>query len=391
MAFHRAQKLRELGQFPKVIMFGSVLMQYTSSGSRPGNDLPISTMHNWTKQWWMTAFRKWVPRESDSKFDIDWMEACSQGLAAGKEAKAALDWGHLVIDEGQDFPPEMYVALGTLSKQLGNGGDRPRITVFADDNQRLQIHRNSETDGIRKSLFIAGDIKRNFVLRKNFRNSYEIARFACHFQVGQPSGQAELPERRGDIPSTLLCDSDQQLCDFIARKVKGSPGKQVGIIVCGPSREVTRTYNRLLMRVERSKVKAKVQMYVNGDKNRRASNLDFESTDTITILHQQSAKGLEFDIVFFVGLQRMDMGVSGGLNERMVLYVMCSRARSELFLAFSELDASAAMPAAMALMPPPSAKLCNYVGLGNFDGVVEKVIAGVEWLAATSPDGGVAA
>ncbi len=132
-------------------------------------------------------------------------------------------------------------------------------------------------------------------------------------------------------------------------------------------------------------------MYVNGDKNRRASDLDFESTDTITILHQQSAKGLEFDIVFFVGLQRMDMGVSGGLNERMALYVMCSRARSELFLAFSELDASAAMPAAMALMPPPSTKLCNYVGLGNFDGVVERVIAGVEWLETASPDGGVAA
>ncbi|MBR1274281.1 AAA family ATPase [Bradyrhizobium sp. AUGA SZCCT0283] len=386
MAFHRAKKLHELGQRPKVIMFGSVLMQYTSGGSRPDGDFSISTMHNWAKRWWMNAFRKWPPRELGSLFDIDWIEICSKGLAAAKETAVALDWGHLVIDEGQDFPPEMYVTLGLLSKQLGKGGEKPRVTVFADDNQRLQIHRNSETAGIRKSLFITGDVNRNFLLRKNFRNTKEIAKLAGHFQVGQTSGQAELPERRGDVPSILICDSDQELYDFVARKVKGSPGKQIGVIVCGPSREVTRTYNKLSMRVERSKAKAKVQMYVNGDKKRPASSLDFDSADTVTVLHQQSAKGLEFDIVFFVGLQRMDLGISGGVNERMALYVMCSRARSELFLAFSELDVSAPMPTGMALMPPPSAKLCNYVGVGGFDGTVEKVIAGVEWLAPVFND-----
>ncbi|MET3160007.1 AAA family ATPase [Bradyrhizobium diazoefficiens] len=382
MAFHRAKKLNELGQRPHVIMFGSVLMQYTSGGSRPGGDFSVSTMHSWAKRWWMSAFRKWPPRESGSLFDIDWIEICSKGLAAKKEA-AALDWGHLVIDEGQDFPPDMYVTLGLLSKQLGTEGDRPRITVFADDNQRLQIHRNSETAAIQKSLFIAGDPKRNFSLRKNFRNTKEIAKLAGHFQVGQNSGQAELPERRGDIPSILIADSDHELYEFIARKVKGSPGKQIGVIVCGSSREVTRSYNKLLMRVERSKAKAKVQMYVNGDKDRQASSLDFESADTVTVLHQQSAKGLEFDVVFFVGLQRMDLGISGGLNERMALYVMCSRARSELFLAFSELDASGAMPPSMALMPPPSAKLCKYVGIGAFDGGAEKAVSTVEWLGST--------
>jgi len=89
-----------------------------------------------------------------------------------------------------------------------------------------------------------------------------------------------------EIFSLLLCNgslrsscasvhsnSEVRASDNVARKVKGSPGKQIGVMVCGPSREVTRTYNKPSMRVERSKAKANVQMYVNGDKNRPASSL----------------------------------------------------------------------------------------------------------------------
>lgn len=378
MAFHRAQKLRELGQRPHVIMFGSVLERYTSSGQRDDARISTSTMHAWAKHWWQAAFRKWPPRPVGSQWDWDWPSICAQAISADPNAAKALDWGHLIIDEGQDFPLDMYVTLGLLTQELGTEGARPQITVFADDNQRLQVDKNSETAGIRKSLFVEKDPARNFVLKKNFRNTAEIARFAAHFQVGQPSGKAELPDRHGDLPAVLLCGSDQDLSDFIARKVKSSPGKQVGVIVHGASRKVTQTYNRLSARIKDGK--AKVQMYVNGDKNRTAKLLDFSSTDTVTVLHQASAKGLEFDIVFFVGLQRVDLSSSGGVNERMALYVMCSRARAELFLAFYDLDPTAPLPPATALLPPPNRKLCRYVGLGRFESAVDDALSRVEWI-----------
>lgn len=386
MAFHRAQKLRELGQSPHVIMFGSVLMNYTSGGSHPAKSIPVSTMHNWSMSWWSKAFKRTPPRQVDSRFDIDWAAVCSEGLCARGDVSLALDWGHLIIDEGQDFPSEMYIALGMLARGVGDKESRPRITVFADDNQRLQVDKNSETAGIRKNLFIAKDEKRNYTLKKNFRNSYEVARLAVYFQVGQASGQPEMPDRHGDLPSVLLSANHYDLSEFIARKVKSSPGKQVGVIINGPASDVKRTYNRLAERLKDTKIK--VQMYTNADKEKwPAKNLDFESLDTVTILHRNSAKGLEFDIVFFIGLQRTDLDASGGINERMALYVICSRSRFELFLAFSELDRKAKMPAAIAILPPPDAKLCNYVGLGAFADCVDEALTGIQWLIPT-PDPG---
>lgn len=379
MAFHRARKALELGQIPQVIMFNSVLMKYASGGPEQINGVGVSTMHKWGRQWWLGAMRKWMPTDPVDHYQIDWKQVCATALpqiTAGNGSK--FDWGHLIIDEGQDFPEDMYMALGLIASALSRHGHHARITVFADDNQRLQIDANSETAAIRKNLFIEGAEDRNFTLRRNFRNTREIAGMAAHFQVGNVSGQAELPERRGEVPTVIFTANDRDLTDFIARKVKASPGRQTGVIVHGPKSTVTRAYNQIKTRIEGTKLK--VQVYISGDKNRTADMLDFDSPDTITVLHERSAKGLEFDIVFFLGLERIDLDGSGGLNERMALYVMSSRAREELFLAAADLDPAHDLPAGIALLPPPDAGLCAYAGLGSIDGHTERLLEHVEWI-----------
>ena len=368
MAFHRAQKLEKLGQSPHVIMFNKVLAKYTSNRSDVAPKVGVSTMHSWAGKWWRRATGSWPPTIAGDQWSHDWSEICARALnAVHNGASRRFTWGHLIIDEGQDFPPQMYMTLGMMLKQMEAHGSAAQITIFADDNQRLQADRNSRIKDIKNFLFIGGAADRIFSLKKNFRNTRPIAAFAKHFQVGNESGIAELPEEEGENPQVVFAANDRDIADFIARKTKINPGKQVGVIVFGGSADVKRAYNQGKMRISELAKPPGLQMYLSGHKTHTDEALDFESGNTITFLHAQSAKGLEFDIVFLLGMEGMSVDTSGFFNERMALYVMSSRARSELYIAFKDIDPDAGLPASCRLLPRPSVNLCRYVGLGSLE------------------------
>lgn len=369
MAFHRAQKLGKLGQEPYVIMLNKVLAKYTAARSNVAPDVGVSTMHTWTGKWWRRATGSpRPPMVTGDRWAHDWNSICAKAISAFQNgASKKFSWGHLVIDEGQDFPPQMYMALGMMSRQLEAHGVAVQVTIFADDNQRLQVDRNSRIKDIKNYLFLGAAADRLFVLRKNFRNTRPIAAFAKHFQVGNESGIAELPDVDGENPQVVFAANDRDIADFIVRKAKINPGKQIGVIVYGGAKDVKRAYNQVNSRIGELAKPPKLQMYLNGHDTHTDKALDFESGNTITFLHAQSAKGLEFDIVFFLGMEGMNPDTSGLLNERMALYVMSSRARSELYIAFKDIDPRAELPASYRLLPRPSKNLCRYVGLGALD------------------------
>lgn len=379
MAFHRAQKLQKLGQKPHVIMFNKVLARYTSTRSGVAEDVDVATMHTWVGKWWRHATGSWPPMIAGDRWSHDWNEVAARALNALGQGKGdRFSWGHLVVDEGQDFPPEMYLGLGVMMQQLQAKGLPGQVTIFADDNQRLQASRNSRIKDIRDNLFLKGKDDRNFVLRKNFRNTRPIAEFARYFQVGNESGMSELPDKDGQKPEVVFAPSDRDLADFIARKAKAIPGKQVGVLVYGFKNQVKRTYNQVKARVEAGKTPYRVQMYLSGSDDHTDEALDFDTANTITVLHAQSAKGLEFDIVYFVGMEGMSVDSSGFHNERMALYVMSSRARSELYIAFSDIDPGARIPDSCRLLPRPSSGLCRYIGLGAVDQAMPAICTAIE-------------
>lgn len=377
MAFHRAQKLKSLGQDPKVIMYNRVLRRYTSKRGNVAPDVPVETMHTWVNGWWRRCSGRAFPRVSGSTYDIDWQVLGTDAvvLAADDSRKHKIAWGHLLLDEGQDFPPSMYLAMGQIQSVLKIKDVPTQLTIFADDNQRLQAERNCRISDIRMNLFISGDPNRNFVLTKNFRNTKQIAKFAAYYQVGNESGASELPERDGDVPQVVFAKNDREVADLVANNAKGKPNKQIGVIVCGSSKAVKRVYNQLKARIDSGGMDTIVQTYVSGDDDHSDDKLDFESKGSITVLHPQSSKGLEFDIVFFVGMERMTMDSSGFLNERMTLHVMASRARSELYVVYSDIDPDAVLPDSTHILPRPVDKLCRYVGLGALRDRIGDVVA----------------
>jgi DNA helicase-2/ATP-dependent DNA helicase PcrA len=380
MAFHRAQRMKELGQEPTVVMYNSVLRDYSSSRSGVAPSVPVFTMHRWVRSWWQRGRMGRLPTIGLNTYEPDWAVIADlvMDLPPDSNKIGLLDWGHLLVDEGQDFSESMYYAFGKVIRHLSKYGASPRLTVFADDNQRLHINTNCSVNDIAKNLRIAGDKSRNFLLSKNYRNTRPIAKFSQYFQVGRSSGSANLPDRLGEIPSVGFFGGDQELADFIVRKAQLSPGKQIGVVVQGNAGRVKRTYNQLEMRAKKFNIT--VQYYLHKDRE-IIRRLDFDSIGTITVLHQNSSKGLEFDLVFYVGLEQIDPRETGGLNERMAMYVMTSRARDELHLCFSDVDLKRPPPTGLRLMPSPDCNLCRFEAASSDASLLGAYLNQVEWQA----------
>lgn len=337
IAFHRAHVLGRLNRRPRVMMYNKVLSRYTSSRGEVAPDAKVSTLHKWVWDWWgsITRYGAKPPSQDADAWTHDWgriQETAVQKAMAGDGA-SRVNWGHLIIDEGQDFPPSMYSALKVIMDVVNSRGVQPKAsaTVLADENQRLTMHRNSSTKEIRANLGLDG--QEVYCLKKNYRNSKQIAEFAGQFYVGLPSGRPELPRRSGDLPvvSVVKRDTDDKFltacAEKIARYAKAKRTEEIGVLV--PSnKERKKIINRLEGRLEGSGVV--IQSYASKDEDWPAENLEFDTPGHLTVLNFSSAKGLEFDSVFIVDPGALVGPGAAELNVKMSLYVMCSRARVAL-------------------------------------------------------------
>ncbi len=337
IAFHRADYLAKVGQAPRVIMFNKVLRQFASRRGDVAASAVVQTIFQWVFAWWRVNMgAAALPCVGSDKWHHDWPAIQSALLTTifDKGERTRASWGHLLIDEGQDMPPEMYVALNTVMHVLNSlgAGTRTAITVFADDNQRLQPGRNSTVNDIRQALGLHQGDKNVFALRRNYRNTFEIASFAAKFYVGHPSGIPALPTgKNGALPTVLEAQAateDLNLSLFAARiaNFAKARGQEIGVFV--PNNRVRKKMcNKISARVGEA---IKVQSYASGDPDEPAESLRFDENGYITVLNYASAKGLEFETVFVVDPMRCTTAGGAGLDLKMALYVLCSRGRTGL-------------------------------------------------------------
>lgn len=378
MALHRAMKLAQLGKNPQLIMFNRVLARYTNSGDSK-TTVKVSTMHQWIYQWWRGSTilkKKRIPEIKIDKFNkrFDWKAIFQEIIQINdKKSLNELNWGHLLIDEGQDFEEDMYFALHNISGYFRSHGLESMITVFADDNQRLQISQNSSISDICEMFSIEDcDTLRKYSLTKNFRNTLETAKFAKHFQVNDHEVLQRPPTRKGQIPSIYFLDSMDTIIKFISRIVSNFPGKQHGIIVEGSKSDVHEYYKQISQSKEFKDVK--VNAYISGWKSFSDEKLDFISSNTITILNKQSAKGTEFDYVFYVGLEKASFVDSEGINEKMSMYVMSSRPREGLYILFNNVSLDSSYMDILKIFPNFENEICNYTGFGPLKGKEKQIL-----------------
>ena len=244
LAFHRSARLASSGQKVQIIMFNNVLKRFVNNtdGFDLGN-VDVSTMHSWVPKWFRGAMGFYPPKIGPYKFDWRKMlELIDQANDVNVLRK--LDWGHLVIDEGQDFPPDMYRTLSTTRYKLDDAGiDGAAVSVFADDNQSITNDRSS-VEQIRNTLNIKDDENRFWRVHKNYRNNKEIAEFSRCFQI-RGAQSARLPDKESGVqPSVMMTELLKGVLDTIKQLVKNRP-IEVGIIVLGNAYDVESIYTSM--------------------------------------------------------------------------------------------------------------------------------------------------
>ena len=191
--------------------------------------------------------------------------------------------------------------------------------MFADENQQLK-EDNSTLKEIEANIGAVDHLE----LRRNYRNSVEIAKLASWFYCGTPTGVPDLPTRsRRPGPTLQAYASLNDFVEAVARYAKTYGNRRIGI--AAPTRQAQkRLYNRLTHR------DVPTQTYIFDDDRHR--ELDF-SIPGVKIINYMSLKGLQFDTLFVPDLQLVVQDVTSAAV-RMRFYVVTSRARHELYLSY---------------------------------------------------------
>lgn len=314
VAIHRASTLARSGEPVLLLMYGKVLSTYVSGSSEllglpPGS---VSTFHSWFPKWFSSAYGRTPPKVGP--WIYDWA-ACIDIIGS-----APLPDGrpHILVDEGQDMPPEFYM----LARALGR-----TLTVFGDQNQT--IHDGNSTI---EEISTRGRLGRAVELDVNFRNTRSIAEFAAEFWegAGAPPGKVVEGAERGDKPVLAADATMEGLVKRIARFEKLNAHQDIGVLV-----QHSRTLRAVYAQLDRAGLVNPVQGYLS-DRNRGGGlrPLNF-SKRGVKLLTWQSAKGLQFDTVFVPELQLTPAGDLATDRFRMQMYVLATRASRELFLTYT--------------------------------------------------------
>lgn len=326
VALLRAKRLTEEKQKYRVLVYNYLLDTSNRHLFGKEADFISETWDKWFRDLYRYVFKTSIPtlEETSSGYrPIDWSSVAH--LTASETISPVFDSSYfLVIDEGQDMPPQFYHML--VNWGLEN------FYVVADQNQQLNPDISSARRDIEDALGIG--TKDTLEFKSNYRNTRPIALLAQHFNPGDPASPTpDLPEASpaAQTPELWVYGEPQALgfSEIINRILVLSdryPKKLIGIIT--PNNKVREKYilafnhaNPIL-----DNGKPPIQTYSSDNKQ----ELDF-GQGGITVINAQSCKGLEFDIVILadIDLHQPKQDVHT-LKAR--FYVMVSRAQEQVIL-----------------------------------------------------------
>ena len=320
VALLRARRHRDDRDDYRFLVFNHLLDR--ASGQLFGNGLVSRTWIGWFRSVFRDVTGESVPLEepNDSGFrGIDWagVDAIVQALP---KVDAPQQRPFLVIDEGQDMPPEFYGALADLGFE--------RFFVVADQNQQI-TEGNSSRKEIRVSLGIGAD--EVVELRTNYRNHYCVARLAREFYTGDPaSPPPELPgPTAGTVP--ILYRYDERSLDSVVggilRLADRDPCKLIGVIA--PKNQVRERYVRALRttKVRLDNARPTIRTFHMGDRGEVAFD-----QGGILVINAQACKGLEFDTVVLADIDEHFVRSRDPDQTKRLFYVMVARAKEQVFM-----------------------------------------------------------
>lgn len=240
----------------------------------------------------------------------------------------------IFIDEAQDFSGDMLKALLLLLKEDGD------LVIALDPCQDLYRRKNTWSAlGIRAT-------GRVHHLRSVYRNTREIYEFSRRI-LGQEGNSEQLSldlALHGEAPLLKALDSGEGVEDFIladmaeALERGGYRRSEVAVIYDDKVYRGERfAYDnralpmRLLRRMDEAGIPA---TWVSQDVTSKEM---FDVTaDRVALISVHSSKGLDFDLVYLVGLDRISVTDKTWPNVRNLVYVAVTRAKYRLVIPYAE-------------------------------------------------------
>lgn len=253
-------------------------------------------------------------------FRYDWDDMGSAVLDALAEDDRPRMYRHIVIDEGQDFSPQMLRSLAAAIRPDGS------LTFFGDMAQQIYGRQFSwRQAGLRVQHVVE--------FGRNYRNTPEIAELGL--AVAAMPYFADVPdmvlpdqfEPSGPPPSLVHCDSyEDELALVIERAREAALTGTVGVLM--RRREDLAAFARAFPGAQRL------------DRNMRT----YDPRPGISYGTVHAAKGFEFDTVFLYGLWadywpeyavlQQHGREAAEAGDGRLLYVAITRARRELVMTY---------------------------------------------------------
>jgi hypothetical protein len=257
-------------------------------------------------------------------------------LSRLREGKYALEpFDAIFIDEGQDFSGDMLRALILLLKE---GGD---LVIALDPYQDL-YRRRSSWSGL--GIKAAGRVHR---LKRVYRNTHEIYEFSrCFLGTEKTQGRQLALDfaLHGEAPLLKALESVEQVEKFILADLSDALGtgeyrrSEIAVIYDDKvySGERFAYDNRALpMRFLRRMDEAGIPAtWVSQDV--RSKEMFDVTTDRVSLISIHSSKGLDFDLVYLVGMDRIHVTDKTWPTIRMLTYVAITRAKYRLVIPYVE-------------------------------------------------------
>jgi len=328
VALLRARRLAAKGKRYRILVYNHLLNDSNMHLYGSAQPLVAKTWEKWFRDLHQHIFKRSVPTipQYDPKAyqPIDWARVeITSGIP--EEEELPLDDSHyLLIDEGQDIPPQFYATI--------QGWGVNNFYVVADQNQQMHPDKCSSREQI--ELELGKDPDDTLELKSNYRNTLPIAQLAQHFYPADPaSPRPDLPDPKpsATLPELWTYDApDRPSLSEIASQIlqlsDRFPKKLIGII--SPDNTIRNKFvdalNNTHPRLDNGK--PPIQTFVSGQEE----PLNF-GVGGVMVINAQSCKGLEFDIAILADIDlhkpKQDLHT---LKSR--FYVMVARGREQVIL-----------------------------------------------------------
>ena len=305
LAIHRAMIAAKLGTRVALITYNRMLRRaitQTLQSKAMREQITVQTMHQFVWEVYRRLTKENPPEVKS--YVYDWETMLEQLRRKRKEPFPV----HVVVDEGQDLPSGFYKFLRDFVAES--------VTVFADEDQAIESDGSSLSE-----IKHAGRLDDPILLQTNHRNSPEIDRIARFYHSGNVPTLEVARSPTGEIPEVNFYKD--QAVDRIAAWYRNRGGN-IGVFIVR-----NETGTSLCVQLRQRLNDVRVDFYQSRERNEDSINLQEPG---VTVLNLRSAKGQEFDTVFL--LETEELLSSFSLENKRVMYMLCSRARDHLFLLF---------------------------------------------------------